>query len=204
MKISPDLIPHARFHSGKWLQPVERPSWYYFQEKQNTNTISNAGFMQSVDEPLRDLVKFLHTKGIKTTPSCSGHHMAERDLEKIYHDLEKDGAAIRNGGLQLKDIETGQLYTYRDQHYALPWSRQHFLERVEAYQQKGVLGLRPGNRKKLKEQLLKLNVEGAHIREKDSVVFIFTDGERNIKAVWREITSQVKQLFRSWQSGDSS
>src|SRR5215213_6746561 len=106
MSITPALIPHSEFHTGRWLLPVERPGWYYFQKKKSHHTITNKDFLKSVDKPLRKVVRLLHKKGIKTTPSCSGHHISERNLEKIYLALEKDKEDIRNGGLQLKDIET--------------------------------------------------------------------------------------------------
>src|SRR5215510_414118 len=142
MRVTPALIPHNEFHTGAWLLPATRPEWYYFMEKKNQNTIANKNFLKSVDKPLRELVKWLHKKGIKTTPSCAGHHISERNLEKIYTDLQKDGEAIRNGGLQLKDIETGRLYLYRNSRYNLPWNKQNFLDEVIVYQKSGVIGLR--------------------------------------------------------------
>src|SRR4030095_6334738 len=110
MKITPRLIPHAAFHTGIWLLSVERPDWYYFMEKKNKNIISDKHFIKSVDKPLRKLVRFLHKRGIKTTPSCSGHHISERNLENIYDSLEKDRDQIRSTGLKLKDSETGKIY----------------------------------------------------------------------------------------------
>ena len=117
MKISPDLVPHSEFHAGVWLQSIERPSWYYFKKKQNRNIITNKNFITSLDTPLRELVKLLHKKGIRTTPSCSGHHLRERNLEKIYQDLKTDRREIRSSGLRLKDVETGQISFYKDKTY---------------------------------------------------------------------------------------
>src|SRR5204862_7330019 len=106
MKITPEFIPHEQFHKGIWLQPVNRPSWYYFMKMKSTNDIKNEDFMESVDAPLKELVSFLYQRDIKTTPSCSGHHKSEMNFEEIYDALEKDKEEIRNNGLQLKDIET--------------------------------------------------------------------------------------------------
>src|SRR5215510_7778426 len=141
MRVTPALIPHNEFHTGAWLLPATRPEWYYFMEKKNQNTIANKNFLKSVDKPLRELVKYLHKKGIKTTPSCSGHHISERNLEKVYSGLEKDREEIRNGGLQLKDIESGRMYLYKDSGFDLPWSKEIFLEKVTEYQQNGIIGL---------------------------------------------------------------
>lgn len=198
MKISPELIPHTDFHTGVWLQSAERASWYYFKKQRNPNTITNKDFIKSVDEPLKELVKFLHRKGIKTTPSCSGHHISERDLEKIYNELLEDSLIIKSRGLNFKDIETGRLYFCRDKNYVLPWKKENFLKRVEIYQQKGVLGLRLGNRKKVKTLLVEnLKENGVKVVEKDSTLFIFTEADRQdiIKTTWRKITRLVKKIL---------
>jgi len=197
MKLSADLVPHSEFHSRVWFQSVERPSWYYFKKKQSRNIITNKNFISSLDKPLKELVKFLHKKGIKTTPSCSGHHLGGRNLEKIYEDLEEDSAAIRSGGLWLKDIETGRLFFFKDETYTLPWNKKTFLERLSEYQQKGVLGLRLGHRKKIGEQLLKLQVKHVRVEEKDGILFIFTNEnkESDINATWKMITRQVKKIL---------
>jgi hypothetical protein len=196
-RITPDLIPHTDFHTGIWLQSVERPSWYYFKKKLNRNRITNADFINSVDGPLKELVLFLHQRGIKTTPSCSGHHISERNLEKIFDELEEDRSLIRNGGLNFKDVETGRLYFYKNKTYDLPWKKEDFIERLMIYQQKGVLGLRLGNRRKIKEHLLDLKIENVAVAEKDQVLFFLTgqNGETDIKVTWQEITKQVKSVF---------
>ena len=195
-KITPELIPHSEFHTGIWLLSPNRPDWYYFLKKRNHNSIRDKRFLSSVDRPLRKLVRFLHTRGIKTTPSCSGHHIRERSLEKIYDALEKDSQEIRSIGLNLKDVETGQIYFYNDKKYQLPWSREEFVEKVSVYQQKGVIGLRPGKRKKVKKQLLKLQIDGATFRERDGVIFIFTneDNKGDNRKTWKQITRAVMKV----------
>jgi hypothetical protein len=198
MKVTPDLIPHALFHTGAWLLPVERPYWYYFGKKRNSNTIRNKDFIKSVDGPLKELVEFLHGKGIRTTPSCSGHHISERDLKKIYEALEEDSHDIRNGGLDLSDIETGHSYLFRDKNYSLPWEKEDFLEKVETYQQKGVLGMHLENRKQIKGQLLALNQKGVTITQKGSLLFIFTDESQQAAIIetWNKITAEVKKILK--------
>ncbi len=197
MKITPDFIPHTQFHQGVWLLSTSRPDWYYFMKKRNSNAIHNKSFLESVDGPLKELVSFLHRKGIKTTPSCSGHHRSEKNYERIYDSLEKDATDIKGEGLTLKDIETGKEYMYRDKDYSLPWNRKDFMEKVIVYQQKGVLGIRLGNRKKVKQQILRLQIPGVHIEEIDSIVFIHTNEDSNgdNKHTWKAITSMVKKAF---------
>src|SRR5688572_13323685 len=146
MKITPELIPHADFHTGAWLLSKQRPSWYYFRKKPNKTVVESKDFHKSVDKPLRRLVKWLHEHGISTTPSCSGHHIRERVLENIYDALEEDAVDIRNGGLEVQDIETLEVYYYSNRRYKLPWTQEEFIAQVSTYQQKGVLGLKLGRR----------------------------------------------------------
>lgn len=197
IKFTPDLIPHEKFHTGIWLLSVQRPEWYYFMKKKNQNVIKDKSFLKSVDRPLRKLVKNLHERGIKTTPSCSGHHISERNLEKIYDALEKDREDILHSGIQLKDVETGKLYFFKNEHYSLPWTRQKFIDRVSIYQQKGVIGLRLGNRKKIRSRVLELIIDGVTIEEKDSIVFIFTneDNKGDNRRTWRKITKEIKWIM---------
>jgi hypothetical protein len=196
MKITPDLIPHNSFHKGAWLLSLEKPDWYYFLPKKNTDTINNKGFLKTVDRPLRSLVRYLHRKGIKTTPSCSGHHFSERNLEKIYDNLEQDKAAIQDGGLQLKDVETGKIYLFSDKNYSLPWSRTEFIDQLTIYQQKGVIGIKLGNSKKAKRELLKLSIRGAIVEEEDNIIFIFAKGENgNNTSIWKKVTKAVKKIL---------
>ena len=196
-KITAELVPHSQFHKGIWLQAIEEPGWYYFMKKQNHNRIINNGFMESVDGPLRELVSFLHHKNIKTTPSCAGHHIGERSLEKIFLALKKESDKIRDKGLDLKDVETGKHYFCHDEDYTLPWNKNHFIKKLSEYQQRGVIGIRLGNRKKAKEQLLKLNVDGSSINEKDSILFIFADESHkgDNRTTWGQITKEVKRIL---------
>lgn len=196
MKITPDFIPHNKFHTGSWLLPIKRPNWYYFTEQKNRNTISNKDFPQSVDGPLKELVKYLHKRGIKTTPSCSGHHINEKNFEKIYDSLKEDKKEIRNNGLVLDDCETGKIYIYKNKNYLLPWSKKMFLKMVMLYQKEGVIGIKLRN-KKLRKEVLKIKIPQVKIKEKDSILFIFTkDKNGNNLSKWKKITKKVKQILR--------
>ena len=162
----------------------------------NTNDIKNKDFPESVDAPLKELVSFLHQRGIKTTPSCSGHHRSEKNFEKVYDDLEKDKEEIRNKGLQFKDIETGKIYSYRNGRYMLPWTREYFLDKVVTYQEKGVLGIRYDGAQK--ERILQLHIPKVKIVEKDSIIFIHTNENttEDIAARWKLITEEIKSILK--------
>lgn len=196
MNISSDLIPHNQFHLGSWLLPVKNPTWYYFLKKENANNITNASFIESVDEPLKELVCFLHKKGIKTTPSCSGHFRSVEDYEDLYEALEIDRKHIRKEGLELKDIETDKIYLYQDANYKLPWRKKQFLRKVMEYQRKGVLGIRVPE-EQLKKKILSLEVEGIQISEKDGIVLLEIDqlNVRDNERSWKKITIAIKNLI---------
>jgi hypothetical protein len=193
MRISSDLIPHSQFHQGSWLIPVNKPSWYYFVKQENPNNISNESFIQSVDPALRELVAYLHDQGIKTTPSCSGHFRKLKDYKNVYHALESDLKHIRNGGLTLRDIETGKVILYSDHSYKLPWNQQEFLHEVMDYQHHGVIGIKVLN-KSLQKKLLGLKVEHFLVRKEDDDIILFeinVDNEKaNLKA-WKELTTAI-------------
>jgi hypothetical protein len=195
--ITPGFIPHEDFHKGKWLLPDSNPHWYYYLKKQNSNRITNRSFIESVDGPLKELVQFLQDKGIKTTPSCAGHHFSEKNFEMIYDHLEKDKDKIRNGGLKLTDIETGVGYLFKKENYRLPWTKDQFLRDAITYQQKGIIGMRLGNRKKIKERILDIKMEGVEIHEKSSIIFISVGdkakGEN--REIWKKITAEIKNAF---------
>lgn len=196
MKITADFIPHNKFHKGCWLLPIKRPNWYYFKEQKNKKTITNKDFSKSVDGPLKELVKYLHKKGIKTTPSCAGHHINEKNFERIYDSLKEDKKDIRNNGLVLEDCENGKIYIYKNKKYQLPWSKNIFLKTVMLYQQKGVIGIRLRN-KKLRKEVLKIKIPQIRIKEKNAVLFIFTkDKNGNNRSKWKKITKKVKQILR--------
>jgi hypothetical protein len=127
-------------------------------KKQNDHLIHNDEFMESVDPPLRDLVEFLHQRNITTTPSCSGHCKSERNFAKLWDDLKADEADVRQNGLVMKEIESGERFLFRDPAYQLPWTKETFIDRVTDYQQKGILGLRVNG--EIKHQLLQLKCDG--------------------------------------------
>jgi len=195
--ITPDFIPHTEFHTGKCLLPVNSPFWYYFIKTANNNNIVNVSFLKSVDEPLKDLVQFLHNYGIKTTPSCAGHHFSEKNFEIIYNHLEQDKYEIRTRGLKLTDIETGKIYLFKNVNYVLPWERNDFLEQAKTYQQKGIIGIRLKDHEEIKNRILHLQFEGVSIWEEDSIVFIYVNNDANGENMetWKRITFELKKLF---------
>jgi hypothetical protein len=193
---SPDFVPYSQFHTGVWLLSEKRPGWYYFMKKKNDHLIQNDEFKESVDPPLRDLIEFLHERNITTTPSCSGHCKSERNFAKLWDDLKADEADVRQDGLMMKEIESGERFHYRDPAYELPWTKETFIDRVTDYQQKGIVGL--GVNGEIKNQLLHLKCDGITTEERDGYVFFrIIEGDGDNREKWKWLTSQVKAVFEA-------
>src|ERR1051325_9242489 len=140
--ITPEIIPHEDFHRVSWLCACKNPSWYYYAKREHGNAYTNKFFLSSVDEPLKEFVRFLHRKNIFTTPSCSGHHKSVKEFERIYAALKEDKKKINKKGLCLKDIETGKRFLFRNEKYHLPWTQNEFILKIMQQQEKGIIGLR--------------------------------------------------------------
>jgi hypothetical protein len=202
MEITPDLIPHDRFHQGSWLQAELNPGWYYFMERKCPHRIRNRDFFKSVDKPLKELVRFLHEKGISTTPSCSGHHFPEGALARIYDGLCSDAERIRSDGLWMNDIESNERFFFRQPGYHLPWSKEEFLKRLGHYQQKGVLGLSASERPECVSKLARVleaeMIRGVHVEKRGSLMLIFVtgNGEGDNDSTWYKVTRSAKRALR--------
>jgi hypothetical protein len=198
VKITPEIIQHDQFHKGTWFLPVNRPVWYYFMKSRNKNIIRNRTFLKTVDEPVRELVRFLHSKGFKTTPSCAGHYHARDQYEKIFNSLKKDEKEIKNGGLKLKQVESGETFIYKENGYSLPFDKAAFIKEVRAIQRNGLIGIRFGNNRRIKRKVMQLDIEGVRIEDRDGVVCIHTSetNPRSNEWIWKKITSEIKYIFQ--------
>jgi len=198
MRITPEFIPHTYFHKGIWLLSEQDPAWYYFMEKQNDNTITNPGFVSSVDPALKEMVQFLHKRGISTTPSCSGHELGTETFIKIYDSIERDRYAIKTNGLLLTDIESSNKYLFRDSMYELPWTKRGFVDQGINYQLNGIIGLRLAHRPDIIRKIYKIIMPGVQMVVKDSILFIsmlphlrYSFDER-----WKMLTREIKHILR--------
>jgi hypothetical protein len=198
MKPTPAIIPAEHLHEGGWLRSNLPHAWYYFVKKPRRATRgTDAAFIRTVDKPLRALVRFLHEHCIATTPSCSGHILSREQLHAIYGTLQQEAKAIRNGGLELCDVETERCRVHEDDRYTLPWSETVFARKVRRDQRYGVLGMRLGARRKARQRIRELRIPGVHMEEHDRTLFIFSHGasERAIERIWSEVTREVKKAL---------
>lgn len=134
------LIPLREFPLRKWFYVT--PLWYYHAPSLQHHLNRDPNFYELVDPLLRDLCFLLQRAGLYTTPSCQGHFYVRGRFEKIWADLKRDEAAIREGGLIVKDSETDQAYLFQNPAYALPWeSFEQFYHETDAHQNKGYVGI---------------------------------------------------------------
>ena len=192
-KIYPDLVPHNIFHKGYWLATKQEIPWYYFfPTNRPFNLPNNPDFYSSLDDELVDITMLLHSKGIPTTPSCSGHFSTKSYYTDVYNRLEKNADSIRSVGVVLDNVETGKTYYYRNSNYKLPWDGATFVDSSMDYQTKGVIGfLDPtgdyGN-------FLKQN----HLVKQDGdVVLVFENSKdaKNKKRNWGRLYEDLKRML---------
>lgn len=195
----PDLIPQNKFHYGNWLKSDN--GWYYFQPIKRENLIPiNKNFYYTVDEPLIEIVEYLHNLSIPTTPSCSGHFNDLKFNLDLYDRIYKDQAIIKNKKLKLYNPENNKKFIYSNPNFKLPWDKNKFLNEIFNYQHKGVIGI-IDDQKKIYNFLLKKipdNIKSIEIKydNNKNTTLILTYPETNLELLynWKSITNIIKKL----------
>jgi hypothetical protein len=184
-KINPDLIPQKDFHKGYWLNIDEPNPWYYFFPAQRSFRLpASRDFYKTVDKDLIKSVKLLHSKGIPTTPSCSGHFYGPDHYLEVYEKLLTNAKDIIDEGVVLRDSETGTKYFYRNPAFQLPWDHNSFIERSLVYQVTGVLGFVD-----LEKALYKLLRPDFEVDYDNGITLVFerSDNEEEKNLRWNEL-----------------
>lgn len=192
MKLSADLIPHQDFHKGYWLKSNNCP-WFFFYESPRQFLIpKDKGFYETLDEDLKNLVVKLHKKNIPTTPSCSGHIYNTNHYGKIYESLRDEKNTIQNKGIIVKNPETNKKFFYSNKNYNLPFGKQQFLEEIQDYQKKGVLGF--VDNQNLYEKLM----DKIPVKRDKKITMILTEGNTKnmIKKNWRDIEKLITEIIK--------
>ena len=191
VRADPSFVPHEEWADKIWLIPQKatQEPWYYAAPRTHSPAdIDNPDFLESVDEPMRPLVEWLHKRGVQTGPSCAGHRISPEGFRTIWEGLCSDAERIRGAGLPLKDIENDDLYVMRNQGYELPWADfREFLSQASAHQPIGYL---PFSTKDLRGEFLVGKWPGYEIMNPEY-------GEYRVKTdspdpkVWEEIADQL-------------
>lgn len=191
MKLRADLIPHQDFHKGYWLKTNQCP-WFFFYEMPREYKIpKNKNFYLTLDDDLKELVHFFHSKNIPTTPSCSGHIEDDEHYNEIYKSLVDTTNDIKTGGVELINPESNKKFYYQNPKYSIPMSNQSFVEQLRDYQKKGVLGFvdKSNLYNKLKREI--------PVEKHDDVTLIMTEGKtpKQISRNWKNIGKIIKGLY---------
>lgn len=195
--VSPGFIAHEFFHRYTWLLPETHDKWYYCIPRENKNfEISYQNFSKSVDKDLKELIEFLHSKNMATTPSCAGHFHKPSDYYKVYKFLKEDEEKIKNEGMFFFDYEKGKYYFVRDEEYKIPFQPDEFILDGIDYQKKGVIGITSKNKEDV--DILKELKHEKFNKKIDGNIVIFTtkaENEKQNKNNWKSFTDLIKKSF---------
>lgn len=192
-KLYLDLIPHKYFHRGYWLAIKESNPWYYFFPAKRSYTLpKDSSFYNTLDPGLVKVVKYLHSKNVITTPSCTGHFSDANYYEEVYGRLLTQATKIQNEGILLTNPETKAQYYYRNKNHRLPWNRQEFVGKSLDYQTKGVLGV--VDRNKNLYSSLKPFCEVDH-NEGITLIYESTKDLKQKTEEWKRITECVMEVI---------
>jgi len=148
-----DLVPHRQWAVSKWF--YANYLWYYHRLGTDEEVRTGRNFYKLVDEQLRELCHLLHEAGVHTTPSCQGHFYKKEHFEKVWEELTREAALIRNLGLKVTDSETQKDFLFLDWQYGLPWETfETFHDQAGAQQGVGYLGMIvPSEREDLRDRM---------------------------------------------------
>jgi hypothetical protein len=116
------FVPPEGFASKRWYKPERRGSRWFYHRPEPLRPPAFLRDYTTVDPQMRLLVAKLHSHGVPTMPSCSGHWQDRTWARTIFRDLLQDVEAIRTTGMVFVDVESGQRVRYKDLYYVIPWT----------------------------------------------------------------------------------
>lgn len=194
--LSPDFIPHSRFHHASWYQEKDGPKWYWNGIPRISHTLPRSeNFYKTLDPEFVNVVKGLHQAGIPTTPSCTGH-IAEPDFySQTWDELKDQESRIKGKGIVLQDPETEHQSVYRYQNFSLPWNKDEFIGRGMAHQKKGCLGVCPSSRY---VQAFDVKIPGFETRRDNNTIVYLTESrtQDEIKEKWNILENYLGMIYK--------
>jgi hypothetical protein len=128
LKVSVGVVKYGDMPSRQWYMSPHHEDWYYHTPRTTPSEDLSPKFLEAtLDPPLRLLTLGLNSLGYTTLPSCSGHYKSEDELNEAYDHLVSDARMIRKSGLELTDVENGNILEVCDPAWYLPWDRGEFL-----------------------------------------------------------------------------
>lgn len=146
--ITPDFIPHTKFHRASWYREPNQCEWYWCGIPRTKYHLDvDESFYETLDQPLVRIVKHLHDRGIATTPSCTGHIQNAEFYETRWDSLKEQEQRVHTTGITLHNPETDHQIKYKNLDYKLPWSKNKFVQYGMKHGKFGCLGIIPGKHK---------------------------------------------------------
>ena len=121
MKFSATFVPPEQFANKRWWRPARTGAAWFYHTGAPTRPPSYMKDYTTIDPQIRRLVMWLHSRGMPTLPSCSGHWHKKSWAERCFEALQADTASIRYEGLDMIDVENGVKVICRDPYWNLPW-----------------------------------------------------------------------------------
>ena len=127
MKVSVAAVKYRDMPNKQWYMSPRHKDWYYHTSRSAPSEELTPQVLEAtLDQPLRLLALGLNSLGYTTLPSCSGHYLSQEEANAAYDNLLNDAKSIRNEGLELVDVETGNKIVHQKESWHLPWDRQTF------------------------------------------------------------------------------
>ena len=128
--------------SYEWWLPLDGTGnpWYFWTPRSRGHSGSVKIDYETVDEDMRDLVKHLHSLGIRTLPSCTGHRHDPKGLEERLKSIDACANLIRGPGILFENIETQSIGFHRNPGWVPP-DKSELLQRALSESMVGYIGL---------------------------------------------------------------
>lgn len=137
-ELSADIVPIADMNDKRWFVSENHTNIYYHCDRLDVETEINDDIIDTVDPNLKNLVRFFHTRGIQTGASCQGHEETIFDVSERYIALQDDAEQIRNEGLVVTDLESGEEFIWQDSEYEIPFDS--FDDAIEEFTHHSIKG----------------------------------------------------------------
>ena len=182
-----NLIPHNQFHKGYWYKS-DISKWYYFKYQDREFNIHPNFDYSLVDKDILSLVKLFHSKGIPTTPSCSGHELPIMYFKELYQGIIEEQNIINTSGLTLINSETGESCLFQDSNYKFEYTEQSFLQLIQPYSQAGVLGVL-GDFSYIKD------IKGLEVQYIDGITLFLS--QNNTGSIWKNLENSINIIWNN-------
>lgn len=202
--ISIDSVKFENMPSKSWYASPHHSLWYYHSPVKNPIDINLNTLSQTLDPCMKTAVEMLNKKGYPTLPSCQGHYHSKERLDLAYDNLVKDAFIIRNSGLELKNVEDGSSFLFKNSKWNIPWSRKEYYSVAsgEGGIPEGYLGFLSKNRNlsKVIFPIIKSKISGSRcytdvkFNKTANIIRIYTGEKKSQCEAWLMLNSIIKNI----------